>query len=160
MTSLIATLFSWSWLPVPAYTAKVVGLSALIHSLVAIGIAAQQLVALTRAHIHPHRTVIMQYVLFGAVANQSSSAATFSTGSGWRHFSWQIPTMLLGNSIVLTLITIGIAIFDEARKAGIWGREMVMALCMTISMVFTIGCYFISWYCIEWQMQEAIAMDY
>ncbi|KAF2807370.1 uncharacterized protein BDZ99DRAFT_573208 [Mytilinidion resinicola] len=159
VTSLIATLLSWTWLPIPAYTAKIVALCALIHSLVAIGIAAQQLIALTRAHIHPHRTQVMQYILFGSIANPQSPITDVNAGSGWRHFSWQIPTMLLGNSIVLTLITLGIAVFDEERKAAVWGTETVTALCVAVSLSFGVGCYFISWFCIEWQMQEAIAKD-
>lgn len=43
--------------------------------------------------------------------------ANLGSGSSWRHFSWQIPTMMLGNSIVFTLVAIAIAAFDEARMA-------------------------------------------
>lgn len=50
---MIAALMSWSWFPTPAFMARIAALCALIHSLVAIGILAQQLIALTRAHIHP-----------------------------------------------------------------------------------------------------------
>jgi hypothetical protein len=191
---------SWSWFPTPAFTARIAALCALIHSLVAIGIAAQQLIALTRAHIHPQRTKIMQYILFGAVvppspdsnpgpgsgnhsdlsSNSSSSTpsgsntgsvlplglptitvdANLSAGSGWRHFSWQIPTMLLGNSIVFTLIALAIAVFTEAKKAVEWRTpEIVTAICVAVSLSFSVTCYFISWYFVEWQMQEAIALD-
>ncbi|KAL6174347.1 hypothetical protein ACJQWK_00478 [Exserohilum turcicum] len=169
VTSLVATLMSWSWFPVPAFTAKIAALCALIHSLVAIGIASQQLIALTRAHIHPHRTQIMQYILFGSVASPSSSPhlqspltdTQIDTGSAWRHFSWQIPTMLLGNSILFTLVALGIAVFDEGRKAAVWRTpEMVTAICIAVSLMFSVSCYFISWFNIEWQMQEAIAKDF
>ena len=186
ITTLVAALMSWSWFPVPAFSAKIAALCALIHSLVAIGIAAQQLIALTRAHIHPHCTQIMQYILFGAVAHPSPSPASpsgtssgsdpgpglspssqtvaldtnLNAGSAWRHFSWQIPTMLLGNSIVFTLVALAIAVFDEARKAAWRTPEMVTALCVAVSLTFSVSCYFISWFCVEWQMQEAIAKDF
>jgi hypothetical protein len=69
--------------------------------------------------------------------------------------------MLLGNSILFTLITLAIAIFDEARKTVAWKTpEMATALCVAVSLAFSVSCYFISWYCIEWQMQEAITKDF
>ena len=167
VTSLIASLLSWSWFPVPAFTVKIAALCALIHSLVAIGIAAQQLIALTRAHIHPRRTQIMQYILFGSVAPSNvtlgspgvTTDAGLDAGNAWRHFSWQIPTMLLGNSIVFTLVALAISVFDEARK--VWRTaEVVTAVCVAVSLGFSVGCYFVSWVCIEWQMQEAIVKDF
>jgi hypothetical protein len=84
--------------------------------------------------------------------------AQLKVGSDWRHFSWQIPTMMLGNSIVFTLTALAIAIFDEARKAVGWRTpEMVTAICVAVSITLSVTCYFISWICVEWQMQEAIA---
>jgi hypothetical protein len=162
---------SWNWFPVPAFTAKIAALSALIHSLVAIGIAAQQLIALTRAQIHPNRTKIMQHILFGSNAGPARNAApgsrpaagdpNLNTGSAWRHFSWQIPTMLLGNSLVFTLVALAIAVFDEARKAEVWrAPEMVTALCVAVSLAFSVTCYFISWFSIEWRMQQAIGKNF
>ncbi|KAH6614306.1 hypothetical protein C7974DRAFT_404857 [Boeremia exigua] len=170
VASLIASLMSWDWFPVPAVTARIAALCALIHSVVAVGIAAQQLIALTRAHIHPDRAKIMQYILFGEAipsiptagldVSLTSQATAINTGSVWRHFSWQIPTMMLGNSLVFTLIALAIAIFDEARKSVVWQTpEMVTAICVAVSLAFSVCCYFISWFCIEWQMQEAIAKD-
>jgi hypothetical protein len=162
---------SWNWFPVPVLTARIAAMCALIHSVVAIGIAAQQLIALTRANIHPKRTEIMQYILFGYVlppgscaessVTQGRQSVTVNAGGGWRHFSWQIPTMLLGNSIVLTLVALAIPVFDEARKAMAWSTpESVTALCVAASLAFGVICYFISWFCVEWQMQEAIAKDF
>ena len=119
---------SWNWFPVPAFTARIAALCALIHSVVAIGIATQQLIALTRAQIHPSRTEIMAHILFGSDAgvardvisgHQPAANADQSSNPGnrWRHFSWQVPTMLLGNSIVFTLVALAIAVFNKARKA-------------------------------------------
>lgn len=163
MASLIAALMSWNWFPVPAFTGKIAALCALIHSIVAIGIAAQQLIALTRAQIHPNRTAIMQHILFDSDAGAASSVGPscrsvgLKAGNGWRHFAWQVPTMLLGNSIIFTLVAISIPVFDEARKAVVWRTpEMVTALCVAVSLAFSVACYFISWFSIEWRMQEAI----
>lgn len=158
---------SWNWFPVPAFTGRIAALCALIHSVVAIGIAAQQLIALTRAQIHPNRTAIMHYILFDSDvgptsgAGLSCSSRSSKAGTGWRHFSWQVPTMLLGNSIVFTLVALAIAVFDEARKAVVWRTpEMVTALCVAVSLAFCVICYFISWFSIEWRMQEAIREEF
>jgi hypothetical protein len=62
-------------------------------------------------------------------------------------------------SIVLTLVALAIAVFDEARK--VWQMpEMVTALCVAVSLAFSTSCYFVSWFCIEWQMQEASVKDF
>jgi cation transport ATPase len=117
----------------------------------------------------------MQYILFGSLLPPDPNVTTYATpyaasssqsvpvntitytGNVWRHFSWQIPTMLLGNSIVFTLVAIAIAVFDNARKAIVWQTpEMVTAVCVAVSLAFSVSCYFISWFCIEWKMQEAI----
>ncbi|KAH6637555.1 hypothetical protein C7974DRAFT_143517 [Boeremia exigua] len=169
VASLIASLMSWNWFPVPPFTARIAALCALIHSVVAIGIASQQLIALTRAQIHPDCTKIMHHILFGsnrgnaALGAQPAAGADRNpnVGSGWRHFSWQIPTMLLGNSLVFTLLSLTIAIFHEASKAVVWQTpEMVTALCVAVSLAFGVSCYFISWFSIEWRMQEATGKDF
>jgi hypothetical protein len=104
---------SWNWFPVSAFTAIIAALCALIHSVVAIGITAQQLIALTRAQIHPKRTKIMQHILVDSNTDLARDLALdcqqSATSTSWipilkewcRHFSWQVPTMLLGNSIFL-----------------------------------------------------------
>jgi hypothetical protein len=50
-------------------------------------------------------------------------------------------------------------VFDEAHK--VWQMpEMVTALCVAVSLAFSTSCYFVSRFCIEWQMQEAIVKDF
>ena len=146
MSSLVAALLSWDWFPTPAYTAKIGALCALVHSLMGLGIASQQSVALSRASLHPERTRLVRSLFLG------------SPGKGfWLHFSWQVPTMMLGNSVVFTLVALAIAVYDNAHKAQCWGPETITAICFTISMVFAIGCYSVSWRCIEWRMQKAFS---
>jgi len=64
--------------------------------------------------------------------------------------------MLLGNSIVFVVVGLGITIFDRARGANIWGPEVKIAIGFAISMFFSISCYFVSWICVEWKLQEAM----
>jgi hypothetical protein len=106
VASLIASLMSWNWFPVPALIARIAALCAMIHSVGAIGIAAQQLIALTRAYIHPNRTEIIQYILFGHVLPSSSCAGTSVTppsqlvvsNAGGQQRWWWLATLFLANT--------------------------------------------------------------
>ncbi|KAL9619407.1 MAG: hypothetical protein Q9160_006002 [Pyrenula sp. 1 TL-2023] len=157
VSSLIASLLSWNWLPIPHWTAKAAMLLGMLHSLVGLGIASQQSVALSRTSFHPRRTQIIWRAVVGEGAAGSGGNAV-NVGS-WRHFSWQIPTILLGNSLVFTVVGLAIAVFDQATKATSWGHEGWTAVCFAISMAWCVGCYFVSWACIEWRMQDAIKAD-
>lgn len=134
-------------------------LCAMTHSLVATGIAAQQLVALTRAYTHPRRTEVIRVTLFGSAGPSSFFNGARTLKSRIHHFSWQIPTMLLGNSIVFVLVGLGIAVGVEARKAMKWGPDVVTAICFAVSLLFSITCYFISWASIEWTTQDTLVKD-
>jgi hypothetical protein len=154
VASLIGSLLSWNWLPIPAYSAKAAMLCALLHSLVGLGIATQQSVALSRVSLHPQRIELVNRVVF-----DSETAITVGCGpkaEGWRDFSWQIPTMMLGNSIVFIIIGLAIAIFSEALKAGGFGPEVKIAIAFTISLSFSVSCYLASWMCIEVRLQKAM----
>ena len=59
-------------------------------------------------------------------------------------------------SIVFVIVALGITIFAQARKAAAWGPESITAICLAISIGFSIGCYFISWICVEWRIQAAL----
>lgn len=67
--------------------------------------------------------------------------------------------MLLGNSIMFVIVSICIAVYAEAARAVVWGPEIVTAVCFSISLAFSCGCYLVSWYFIETEMQAAIQSD-
>jgi hypothetical protein len=58
---------------------------------------------------------------------------------------------------VFKLVALAVAVFHEARKATLWQTpEIATAVCVAVSLAFSISCDFISWFCIEWKMQDAI----
>ncbi|KAK4504328.1 hypothetical protein PRZ48_005244 [Zasmidium cellare] len=152
VASLVAALLSWQWFPVPAWTVKVAMLCALLHSLIGLGIACQQSIALNRVSVHPKSTDIVRQVLLG----RASSGPGSKDIGFWVHTSWQIPTILLGNSIVFVVVGLAIAVYTAAREATKWGDETNTAICFSISLLFSGGCYFVSWVSIEWKLQQAL----
>ncbi|KAF8859297.1 hypothetical protein BDZ45DRAFT_801803 [Acephala macrosclerotiorum] len=142
--SLVASLLSWSWFPIPPYTAKVAMLYALVSALLALGISAQQSIALGRANLHPNYTDILVSTITGQ--KSGTLCPQVPQSSRLQCFAWQIPTMLVGGSIVAILVGISITVFNAARYAGHWGDEMVTAVCLAISLLFGLTSYFISWH--------------
>ncbi|KUJ11668.1 uncharacterized protein LY89DRAFT_688845 [Mollisia scopiformis] len=157
VASVVASLLSWSWFPVPPYTAKIALLCALVHSLLAVGIAGQQSIALGRASLHSGHWAFFMPTISGRARYFDESEIT--DASRLQCFAWQIPSMLVGNSIIFILVGIAISVFSAARKAGCWGDEVVTAICLTISLLFGLGSYFISWMSIEWKILEEIEHD-
>lgn len=154
VSALVASLFSWQWFPVPAYTGKVAMLCALLHSLMGLAIASQQSVALSRASLHPRCADLVKRILLVP----PSSANARKNPVSWTHIAWQIPTMLLGNSIVFLLVGFSIVIYSAARAAADWGEETKVALGFTISFLFIVACYLTSWALVEWRIQEALTI--
>lgn len=132
-------------------------LVALLHSLASLGIATQQSIAFSRANLHPKRIEITQFLMFGRKSDNESEL-TLDESKAWQLTAWQLPVMLLGNSIVFILVAIAIVIYHEVTIADGWGSSGVIALCFTISLVFILGCYLLSWYCIERRLQEALGI--
>ncbi|CAG9986743.1 unnamed protein product [Clonostachys byssicola] len=157
VASLSAGLLSWNWFPVPPYTAKVCILCSLLHSLIGVGVATQQMLALSRAEIHPLFVDIIQRGVFGSPVSTSSSGAP--AGTFWRSFVWQVPIMLLGNSIMFVIVALCIAVYAEAARARVWGAETITAMSFTISFCFGTFCYLVSWYQVESEMQAALQAD-
>jgi hypothetical protein len=59
------------------------------------------------------------------------------------------------------LVALAIAVFNEATKAVVWRTlEIVTALCVAVSLAFGVSCYFVSWFSIEWRMQDAIKQGF
>ncbi|KAF2168444.1 hypothetical protein M409DRAFT_21193 [Zasmidium cellare ATCC 36951] len=152
VASLVAALLSWQWFPIPAWTCKVAMLCALLHCLIGRGIACQQSIALNRVTIHPKSNDIIRQVLLG----RSSSSPSATDVGFWVHTSWQIPTILLGNSIVFVVVGLAIAVYTAARESTSRGDESNTAICFSISLLFSAGCYFVSWLSIEWKLQQAL----
>jgi len=133
-------------------------LCALVHSLLALGISAQQSIALGRASIHPRHTTFIMSII-SRDAHQSLNGSQILDSSPLQCFAWQIPTMLVGNSIIFILFVIIISVFSAARDAGCWGDEVVTAICLTISLLFGGGSYLVSWTNVEWKILEGIERD-
>ncbi|CVL00319.1 uncharacterized protein FMAN_09810 [Fusarium mangiferae] len=148
VATLVGSLMSWNWFPVPPYTAKIAMLCALIHALLGTSIATQQFLIMAQISISPQRNKALLCAILGSDA--SSFASPMPRPRRLTSVSWQAPTMLLGNSIVFLLVGIAIHIYDAARSAGIWGADMVTALCFTISLIFAVTTYFIHWVALYW----------
>lgn len=144
-------------------------LCALLHSLCALGIASQQSIALNRLRLHPRHLEILRRVLL--IHTSTTNAATpnptlyFSSASvqdspraatELRHFAWQVPVTLFGNSVIFVVVGLAVAVFSEAQKASQWGSECITAICFTISLMFCTVCYFVSWMYVEWNIQKTL----
>lgn len=126
-------------------------LCTLLHALVGLAIACQQSIALNRVSIHPRSVQIVRRVLLGSAGKAGDDDIDF-----WVHTSWQIPTILLGNSVVFVVGGLVIAIYSAAARSESWGAESNTAVCFSISLLFSAGCYAVSWVSIEWKLQRAL----
>lgn len=156
VASLDGSLMSWNWFPIPPYPAKVAVLCSLIHSLMAVAIATEQMVAMGRVSVcRRHDTIFLWLVLgydpglYGSSSSRARPRRLFS-------FAWQAPTMLLGSSVVLTFLGLVIHVYDAARTAAVWGPETITAICVTISLFYVLGTYCLCWATLEWTVQEQI----
>jgi hypothetical protein len=114
-------------------------------------VAGQQSVGLSRASLHPQFLSVVADVFFGPASEPAHIRKAEDVR--WRHFAWQIPTMLLGNAIVFVLVGLAIAVFTSASQATSWGPEANTAICFAVSLCFSLGSYIISWFQIELGLQ-------
>ncbi|KAF7551732.1 hypothetical protein G7Z17_g4792 [Cylindrodendrum hubeiense] len=117
IASLVGSLMSWGWFPVPPYTTKIALLCALIHSLLATAIATQQFLLVGRIAVSRQRDRVLLSVVLGSdpdlyERSQLRPRRLFS-------FAWQSPTVLLGSSIMFLLVGIAIHVYDAAHSAGL-----------------------------------------
>lgn len=79
--------------------------------------------------------------------------------SGTGLFVWQAATMLLGISIMVLLIGLMVFVYEAAKAAGSWGDEVKVAIWFTISIVFGVVTYLISWTMTELQFQRLLLKE-
>lgn len=70
-------------------------------------------------------------------------------------YIWQIPSMLLGNSILLFVVGLAVWVFATARAAG-WGDEGKIAVVFGAFILFVAANYFLSWGGIEGRVRIGI----
>lgn len=152
-SALIASVMTGatSWTDHSPWTATAFWLCALLHSLFAIVVASQQSVALTRASCAPDGLTKIR-ILIGAIADspslapqnvQSSSAPTVQIPSV-PLFVWQVPTMMLGTSVMPLLFGLMVHVYSSAHEAERCGREVKIAVRFSFSCAFGLS-QFISW---------------
>jgi hypothetical protein len=76
--------------------------------------------------------------------------------SGTRNYAWQAGTMMVGISIQFLLIGLAVYIYDAARTAGVWGPEIKVAIWFSISIVFGLLTYLVSWRNTEYVFQQLL----
>jgi hypothetical protein len=70
-------------------------------------------------------------------------------------YIWQIPSMLLGNAILLFVVGLAVWVFATARAAG-WGDDAKIAVFFGVFMVFVAANYFVSWAGIEGRVKVSV----
>jgi hypothetical protein len=129
-------------------------LCALLHSLLATAIATQQSVLVGRIAVSRRRDNVLLAAVLGYPRGQDGLSQTqprrlFS-------FAWQVPSMLLGSSIMFVFVGIAIHVYSAAQTAGRWGAEVITAICFTISFAFGLGTYIVNWATLEWLVQDQL----
>ena len=69
---------------------------------------------------------------------------------------WQIPSMLLGNAVLIFVIGLAVWVYATARDAGHWGDERKIAIFFGCFMAFVTANYVLNWTCIERRVQMGI----
>ncbi|KAM7216101.1 hypothetical protein V8F06_008574 [Rhypophila decipiens] len=154
VAGLASSFMSWNWFPIPPYPTKIAILCSLIHSLFAAAIATQQLIALGRVIVCRRQATSILALLMGCDSFWTDSLQPqprrlFS-------FAWQIPTILLGSSMVCSFVGIAIHVYHAAHEATSFGPETITAICVTISLCFGLGSYMTSWATVEWTIQDQL----
>lgn len=65
--------------------------------------------------------------------------------SRFQLYVWQLPSMLLGNAVLVFVIGLAIWVFSAARTAG-WGDEGKIAVFFGVFLIFVLGNYGVNWW--------------
>ena len=143
-------------------------LTSLLLTLISLSLAAQQSIALKRTVCAEFAVLKLKYLLREPVSSPSGSqdkdanvdveklAPDREVGKepeAWQPlmlqlYIWQIPSMLLGNSILLFVVGLAVYVFATARAAG-WGDEGKIAVFFGSFVLFVAAHYLVSWNGIE-----------
>jgi hypothetical protein len=74
-------------------------------------------------------------------------------------YVWQIPSMLLGWSVVIFVAGLAIWVFATAKNALDWGDEKRISVFPRCFRAFVTGSYMLSWICIERRVQVGISKE-
>jgi hypothetical protein len=129
---------------------------ALVFALFSIVLATQQSVVLTRASTGRNALANLRVLMSATTIPSTTGNGSVFVPQGLTLFVWQASTMLLGISIMLLLIGLMVFVYEAAKAAGEWGDERKVAIWFTISMVFGMVTYFVSWMKTEWQFQSLL----
>lgn len=140
-----------------------------------LALAAQQAIALTRVSNSDGATHKIQHLLGEPLSPEPSihhhSPKTphppnveSAEPVKWRPLAlqlyvWQIPSMLLGWSVMIFVIGLAIWVFATARTAMGWADEKKIAVFFGCFMVFVGGNYMLSWVCIERRVQVGVSRE-
>ena len=91
---------------------------------------------------------------------KSGSAAVAGVARKWQPlklqlYIWQIPSMLLGNAILLFVVGLAVWVFATARAAG-WGDDAKIAVFFGAFMIFVAANYFVSWAGLERRVRVSV----
>jgi hypothetical protein len=88
----------------------------------------------------------------------TTTALEAGSATRWRPlklqlYVWQIPSMLLGNAILIFVIGLAIYVFANAQAAPGWGDDQKIGVFFGFCMAFAVVHYFLSWTCVERRVQ-------
>lgn len=139
-----------------------------------ISIAAQQAIAITRVSNQEHGLLSLK-LLLGKPRPRSSepntatktdrhdpqATAPLEAGSqtSWKAvpmhiYIWQIPSMLLGNAILVFVVGLATFLFSNACSSSSWGDDQKIGLFFGCFMAFVAVNYVLNWTYVELRLQR------
>ena len=157
--------------PLP-WSVRSLWLTALLFALISLSLACQQAIALTRVSNSEFAVEKIRHLLGEPCEDENRgpgqpkepvARVTLEGGDPrkWRPlklqlYVWQIPSMLLGNAVLIFVIGLAVWVYATARDAGHWGDERKIAIFFGCFMAFVTANYVLNWTCIERRVQMGI----
>lgn len=143
VSSVVASALAWpvntlSWL------VKASWFAALLLSVMSISIAAQQAIMITRVSNQQHSMESMK-LLLGMPHSTPGVEQIHWKPAAISVYIWQIPSMVLGNAIVVFVVGLAILLFSNARAATGWGDDQKIAIFFGCFMAFAAFNYCLNW---------------
>jgi hypothetical protein len=173
LSSVVSSALAWPVVnPLPWFV-RALWLAALLFSLMSISIAAQQAIAITRVSnqelaLEPMKLLLgkpcpsLAQLRTGTKVNghntRDTAALEASIQTRWKPvpmmvYIWQIPSMLLGNAILIFIVGLASFLFSNARAATGWGDDQKVGVFFGCFMAFAAANYLLNWIYIERRVQ-------